>query len=88
MLQDVTALICNPVTEVLSSGPCDMIKSHYNLSNTGHSEWAEMHRHHGLVLMLLDMKGKFTIWKANISRLSYNLVAILLILSGMKSRSR
>ena len=33
------------------------------------------------------MKGKFTIWKPNASRLSYDLVIILLLLSQMKSRS-
>ena len=38
--------------------------------------------------ILLDMKGKFTIWKPNASCLSYNLVVILLLLSRMKSRSR
>ena len=70
------------MTDVLSLGPCGVIKSHYNLSNNGHSERAEMHRHHRLVL--LDMKGKFTMWKPNASRLSYNLVVILLFLSRMK----
>ena len=39
------------MTEVLSLGPCGVIKSHYNLSNSWHSEWAVMHRHHRLVLM-------------------------------------
>ena len=34
------------------------------------------------------MKGKFTIWKPNVSPLSYDLVVILLLLSRMKSRSR
>ena len=38
--------------------------------------------------ILLDMKGKFTMWKQNASRLSYNLVVTLLLLSWMKSRSR
>ena len=31
--------------------------------------------------ILLDMKGKLTMWKPNASRLSYNLVVILLLLS-------
>ena len=34
------------------------------------------------------MKGKLTMWKPNASRLSYNLVVILLLLSRVKSRSR
>ena len=38
--------------------------------------------------ILLDMKGKLTIWKPNVSRLSSKLVIILLLLSRMKSRSR
>ena len=37
--------------------------------------------------ILLDMKGKLTMWKPNASHLSYNLVIILLFLSQMKRRS-
>ena len=49
-----------------------------------------MHKHHRPVLMeyCLTMKGKFTIWKPNVSCLSYNLVIIWLLLSRMRSRSR
>ena len=38
--------------------------------------------------ILLDIKGKFTMWKRNASRLSSNLVVMLLLLSRVKSRSR
>ena len=38
--------------------------------------------------ILLGIKGKFTMWKPNASRLSYNLVVILLLLSRVKSRSK
>ena len=39
------------MTEVFSQGPCGVLKNQNNLSNNGHSERAEMHRHHRLVLM-------------------------------------
>ena len=38
--------------------------------------------------ILLDIKGKFTMWKPNASCLSSNLVVILLFLSRVKSRLR
>ena len=48
-----------------------------------------MHKHWaGADGILLDVKGKLTIWKANTSRLSHNFVITLLLLSRMESRSR
>ena len=44
-------LTLNPGTKVLSPGACGVTKSHYNLSNNGHSELAERRRHHKLMQM-------------------------------------
>ena len=49
------------MTEVFSQGPCGVLKNQNNLSNIGHSERAEMHRHH-------DSQ-----WVGNISKLILNM---------------
>ena len=67
------------MTEVFSQGPCGVLKNQNNLSNNGQA---------GADGILLDMKGKLTMWKPNASRLSSNLVVILLLLSRVKRRSR
>ena len=77
------------MTEVFPQGPCGVLKSQNNLSNNGHSERAEIQTPQaGADGILFDMKGELTMWKPKASRLSYNLVVILLLLSRVKSRSR